>query len=151
MTLNGPVADLFGLDGRVALVTGAGGAFGRAIALGFADAGASVFLTDFNSERLDETAALVSATGAQCETWVADSGSSADVDAAFAHLDQTFNKVDILVHNAVGNPMHGPPEGFPRGVWEGLLKANLPASLPHPRAPGNPPTPPRTRPHLPNP
>src|SRR6266852_6368406 len=70
MTLNGSVADLFRLDGRVALVTGAGGAFGRAIALGFADAGASVFLTDLNSERLEESAQLVRATGAKCETWV---------------------------------------------------------------------------------
>ena len=136
MTLNGPVADLFRLDGRVALVTGAGGAFGRAIALGFADAGASVFLTDFNSERLDETAQLVRATGAQCETWVADSGSSADVDAAFAQLDQTFNKVDILVNNAGGNPMQGRPEVFPLDVWEGVLRTNLTGYFLYARAAG---------------
>src|SRR4029077_4105599 len=91
MTLNGSVPDLFRLDGRVALVTGAGGAFGRAIALAFADMGAALFLTDLNSERLDETAGMVRSTGARCETWVADSGSTTDVDAAFAHLDQTFN------------------------------------------------------------
>ena len=136
MTLNGSVADLFRLDGRVALVTGAGGAFGRAIALGFADAGASVFLTDFNSERLDETAQLVRATGAQCETWVADSGSSADVDAAFAQLDQTFNKVDILVNNAGGNPMQGRPEVFPLDVWEGVLRTNLTGYFLYARAAG---------------
>jgi NAD(P)-dependent dehydrogenase (short-subunit alcohol dehydrogenase family) len=136
MTLNGSVADLFRLDGRVALVTGAGGAFGRAIALGFADAGASVFLTDLNSERLDETAALVRATGALCETWVADSSSNDDVDAAFAHLDQTFNKVDILVNNAGGNPMQGRPEVFPLDVWEGVLRTNLTGYFLYARAAG---------------
>ena len=136
MTLNGSVADLFRLDGRVALVTGAGGAFGRAIALGFADAGASVFLTDLNSERLDETAGLVRATGAHCETWVADSSSNDDVDAAFAHLDQTFNKVDILVNNAGGNPMQGRPEVFPLDVWEGVLRTNLTGYFLYARAAG---------------
>ena len=68
MTVNGSVADLFRLDGRVALVTGAAGAFGRAIALGFADMGASLFLTDLNSARLEESAELVRARGAKCET-----------------------------------------------------------------------------------
>ncbi len=136
MTVNGSVADLFRLDGRVALVTGAGGAFGRAIALGFADAGASVFLTDLNRERLDETAGLVRATGARCETWVADSSSNDDVDAAFAHLDQTFNKVDILVNNAGGNPMQGRPEVFPLDVWEGVLRTNLTGYFLYARAAG---------------
>src|SRR3989442_2325883 len=119
------IGDLFRLDGRVALVTGAGGAFGRAIALGFADMGAALFLTDLNSERLEESAELVRANGARCATWVADSASSAYVDAAFAQLDQTFAKVDILVNNAGGNPMQGRPEVFPLDIWESVLKTNL--------------------------
>src|SRR5258708_6255670 len=113
MTENGSVGDLFRLDGRVALVTGAAGAFGRAIALGFADMGASLFLTDLNSERLEESKELVRRKGGKCETSVGDSGSSADVDAAFTRLDQAFGKIDILVNNAGGNPMQGRPEAFP--------------------------------------
>src|SRR5712691_6414624 len=110
MTLNGSVADLFRLDGRVAVVTGAGGAFGRVIARGFAEMGASLFLTDLNSERLEESARLVRGSGAKCESRVGDTGSSADVDAVFAHLDEAFGRVDILVNNAGGNPMQGRPE-----------------------------------------
>ena len=136
MTLNGSVGDLFRLDGRVALITGAGGAFGRAIALGFADMGASLLLTDLNSERLEETAQLVRANGAQCETWVGDSGSSTDVDAVFAQLDKTFNKVDILVNNAGGNPMQGRPEVFPLDIWEGVLRTNLTGYFLYARAAG---------------
>jgi NAD(P)-dependent dehydrogenase (short-subunit alcohol dehydrogenase family) len=93
-------------------------------------------LTDLNSERLDETAALVRATAALCETWVADSSSNDDVDAAFAHLDQTFNKVDILVNNAGGNPMQGRPEVFPLDVWEGVLRTNLTGYFLYARAAG---------------
>jgi len=136
MTLNGSVGDLFRLDGRVALVTGAGGAFGRAIALGFADMGASLFLTDLNSERLEESAQLVRAGGARCETSVGDSGSPADVDAAFAKLDATFGKIDILVNNAGGNPMQGRPEVFPLDIWEGVLRTNLTGYFLYARAAG---------------
>ena len=125
MTLNGSVADLFRLDGRVALVTGAGGAFGRAIARGFADMGASLCLTDLNSARLEESARLVRASGGKCETCVGDSGSAADVDAAYARLDQAFGKIDILVNNAGGNPMQGRPEVFPLDIWESVLRTNL--------------------------
>ncbi len=125
MTDTGSVADLFRLDGRVALVTGAGGAFGRVIARGFADMGASLFLTDLNSERLEESAQLVRGSGAKCETWVGDSGSSADVDAAFAHLDEAFGRIDVLVNNAGGNPMQGRPEAFPLDIWESVLRTNL--------------------------
>jgi len=53
MTDNGSIANLFRLDGRVALVTGAGGAFGRAIGLGFVEVGARVFLTDLDAEHLE--------------------------------------------------------------------------------------------------
>jgi NAD(P)-dependent dehydrogenase (short-subunit alcohol dehydrogenase family) len=118
-------ADLFRLDGRVALVTGAAGAFGRAIARGFTDMGASVFLTDLHAERLAETAALVRAAGGNCATWVGDSGSSADVDAVFAHLDEAFGRIDILVNNAGRNPMQGRPEAFPLEIWEDVLRTNL--------------------------
>ncbi len=50
--------DLFRLDGRVALVTGAGGFFGRMIAIGLARAGAAVFLTDKDAPNLEITADL---------------------------------------------------------------------------------------------
>src|SRR5580704_9538163 len=106
------IADLFRLDGRVALITGAGGAFGRAIALGFAEVGARVFLTDLDATRLEETASLVRAAGGHCATTPGDAGSSADVDAVYAHLDREFGQIDILVNNAGRNPMQGRPEAF---------------------------------------
>src|SRR5690349_20817871 len=114
----------FRLDNRVALITGAGGAFGRAIALGFAEMGARLFLTDLDGERLAETAELARAAGADCATKTGDSGSPDDVSAVLADLDARFGRVDILVNNAGRNPMQGRPEVFPLEIWDDVLRTN---------------------------
>jgi NAD(P)-dependent dehydrogenase (short-subunit alcohol dehydrogenase family) len=119
------MADLFRLDGRVALITGAGGAFGRAIALGFAELGARLFLTDLDAVQLEETVARVRAAGGHCATRPGDTGSSDDVDAVYQQLDQDFGQIDILVNNAGRNPMQGRPEAFPLEIWEDVLRTNL--------------------------
>jgi NAD(P)-dependent dehydrogenase (short-subunit alcohol dehydrogenase family) len=119
------IADRFRLDGRVALITGAGGAFGRAIALGFAEMGARLFLTDLDSDRLEESATEVRAAGGTCATKTGDSGSSADVDAVLSDLDAAYGRIDILINNAGRNPMQGRPEVFPLEIWEDVLRTNL--------------------------
>src|SRR6266480_3818676 len=118
MAAGGSTSDLFRLDGRVALITGAGGAFGRAIALGFAEMGARLFLTDLDAAHLDETVALVRRAGGEVASRPGDTGASDDVDAVYAELDRTFGQIDILVNNAGRNPMQGKPEVFPLEIWE---------------------------------
>ena len=119
------IGDLFRLDGRVALITGAGGAFGRAIARGLAEAGAHLFLTDLDAARLDATVTLVREAGGICASRPGDVGASADVEAVYAQLDQEFGQIDILVNNAGRNPMQGKPEAFPLEIWEDVLRTNL--------------------------
>jgi NAD(P)-dependent dehydrogenase (short-subunit alcohol dehydrogenase family) len=130
------IASLFRLDGRVALITGAGGAFGRAIALGFTEVGARVFLNDIDAVHLEETAALVRAAGGTCASLPGDTGSSDDVDAVFARLDAEFGRVDILINNAGNNPMQGRPEVFPLDIWERVLRTNLTGYFLNARAAG---------------
>ncbi|WP_182348472.1 SDR family NAD(P)-dependent oxidoreductase [Tomitella gaofuii] len=114
------VPDLFRLDGRVAIVTGASSGLGVAFARGFAEAGADVVLAARRADKLEDTAALVRAAGrtALCVgTDVADSAACrAMVDAAMAE----FGRVDVLVNNAgVGTAVPATretPEEFRRVV-----------------------------------
>jgi gluconate 5-dehydrogenase len=121
--------DLFRLDGLVAVVTGAGGPFGRSISLGLARAGASVFVTDLNETTLAETVEQVRATGAQCEGRAGDVSRPDDVAAVMDAFDRAFDRLDILVNNAGINPRQGRPEDYPLDVWHRVIDTNLTAYL----------------------
>jgi NAD(P)-dependent dehydrogenase (short-subunit alcohol dehydrogenase family) len=83
------------LAGKVALVTGGGSGIGRATSLRFAAAGASVFVVD-----RDTTSAAAVASEVGGESFAADMGSSAEVDAAFDACARAFGGVDIAFLNA---------------------------------------------------
>ncbi len=128
-----PGPDLFRLDERVAVITGAGGAFGRATALGFARAGARLCLTDIDPAALEETRSLVAALG-EVIAVVADAGSIASVEATFAAVDDAWGRVDVLVNNAGINPHQAASEDYPIDVWEHVLRTNLTGYLMHAKA-----------------
>jgi NAD(P)-dependent dehydrogenase (short-subunit alcohol dehydrogenase family) len=94
------VLDMFRLDGRVAIVTGASSGLGVAFAQALGEAGADVVLGARRTDKLADTQALVEATGRRAlavATDVSDPAScQALVDAAMAE----FGRVDILVNNA---------------------------------------------------
>jgi NAD(P)-dependent dehydrogenase (short-subunit alcohol dehydrogenase family) len=88
------------LTGRLALVTGAGQGNGRAIALGLAQAGARVIVTDVNAASVNETARLVQEQGGQAWAFMLDVTSAADCDALAARVAAEIGQVDLLVNNA---------------------------------------------------
>lgn len=94
------VLDLFRLDGRVVIVTGASSGLGVSFAQAFAEAGADLMLGARRVERLTETAALVEAVGRQASTRKTDVADPEQcqqlVDAAMAQ----FGRVDVLINNA---------------------------------------------------
>ncbi|MFH1922175.1 MAG: SDR family oxidoreductase [Planctomycetota bacterium] len=95
---------VFDLSGRVALVTGGSKGIGRAIAGGFARAGAELFLCSRNEEHLKSAAEEIrNATGVRVEYLAADMAVRDDLDRVAQAALERFGKVDILVNNAGWN------------------------------------------------
>jgi NAD(P)-dependent dehydrogenase (short-subunit alcohol dehydrogenase family) len=100
MISQGAVPDLFRLDGRVAIVTGASSGLGVAFARGLAEAGADVVLGARRLERLEETAGIVRAAGREALAVTTDISDPAQCQALVDAAMETFGRVDVLVNNA---------------------------------------------------
>jgi len=87
------------LQGKVALVTGAGLGMGRAMAEVFAREGAAVVVVDLTARDAEETLALINARG-DCCALTADVSDSAQVAAVYAEVERRYGRLDVLVNNA---------------------------------------------------
>lgn len=117
--------DLFRLDGRTIIVTGAGGALGRAMAVGLAGAGATLALDDLDASRLAGTVAAVRDAGGSCISLVGDAADPAHIGALVTETEGTYGWINGLVNNAGINPQQGKPEDFPFDVWDEVLRVNV--------------------------
>src|SRR5690242_4490875 len=116
-----------GLQGRVALVTGASQGIGRACALRLASGGATLVLAARNQEKLEQVAAEISAAGGKAAIFAMDVGSEEQIKSAIrAALDQ-FGKIDILVNNA-GITRDQLVMRMKRADWDAVLNTNLTAA-----------------------
>lgn len=95
-----PTGQLFQLDGRVALITGASGHLGKSMAYALAEAGAFVFLNGRNRDKLDEMVAEMKARGLQATTAVFDVTDAQASEVMFSQILRNHDRLDILVNNA---------------------------------------------------
>lgn len=107
----------FGLEGRIALVHGAGGGLGGAVALALACEGATVVACDIDASSLEATKAAIAREGGRvvCRTW-----DLAKVDQFrewHGELVRELGPVDILFNNT-GGPPPGTVQGVDRKLWE---------------------------------
>ena len=118
------------LDGKVALVTGAGQGVGKGIATAYVKQGAAVTLTGRTRETLEKTQAeLLQLPGARVIYVVADGSKDEDVKNAVQKTVAEFGRIDILVNNAQTSIYGFPLEETSREVWNTVLESGLFAAL----------------------
>ena len=115
---------LFDLTGRTALVTGASRGLGRAMAEGFAEAGAAIVLNDVHAARLATAVAEMREAGHQVHEALFDVTDEAAVVAAFERLDQQGIAIDILLNNA-GIQFRRPMIQLDTTDWRRVIETNL--------------------------
>ena len=116
--------DLFRLDGKTAVVTGASSGLGVVFAEALASAGASVVVSARRLDRLEQLAADIERDGGRALAVACDVASEEEVDALAAKAVDRFGRVDVLVANAgVSDPR--PAEQEPLDVWQRIVAVNL--------------------------
>jgi NAD(P)-dependent dehydrogenase (short-subunit alcohol dehydrogenase family) len=116
--------DWLGLSGRVAIVTGAAGGIGAAIAAELTAAGAAVGLLDRDADAAQKTAEALRGDGATAFAIGCDTTDEASIAAAFAATRRALGPAGILVNNA-GILRPGPLAEIPLAAWNALLAVNL--------------------------
>jgi len=107
--------------GKTALVTGAAGAIGKAIAAGFAAGGARVFITDLHQDPVN---AAVAEIGGDCRGLAADVTREDQVEAVVAAAAEAFDQqIDILV-NVAGTVGQGKVEDLSEAEWDAVYAVN---------------------------
>ncbi len=112
------------LDGKVAIVTGAGRGIGQQIAKKLAEAGAKVAVVDLQADWCRETVDLVEAAGSTALALGCNVAESAEVDACVKRVIEVFGTVDILVNNA-GITKDGLLMRMSDADWDAVLNVNL--------------------------
>lgn len=117
---------LFGLKGKIALVTGGATGIGRMAAEGLMAAGADVMIASRKGEACEAVAAELNAMGlaGHATGFAGDVGSEAGVDALAKAVQDRTDRLDILMNNA-GLSWGAPLGQFPYKAWDRVLSVNL--------------------------
>lgn len=113
------------LQGKVAIITGAAGGIGEAIARRFVAEGATVAIVDLKADAATATAAALTSQGPGKAIGIAmDVSSEEQVNAGIAEIVSQFGRIDIAISNAGIQIVH-PVEEFPFADWKKLLAIHL--------------------------
>ena len=116
------------LNGKVAIVTGAGDGIGRGITLAFAKEGAKLAVCDLNKATVHETELLVRDTGADVVSEPIDVRRPAEIESFVRDVKDHFGRIDCLVNNAAVMPV-APTESIEPDTIDRILQVNLRAPI----------------------
>lgn len=115
----------FCLRGKVALITGGSRGIGRAIALGFAEAGADVAIASRKLADLETVAKEIQQRGRKAVAIAANLRHLPEIEKAMERVKEEFGRVDIIVNNAGTNPVFGSVLDATEEAWEVIMGLNL--------------------------
>ena len=115
----------FSLQGKVAIVTGGGRGIGKAIAQGFAKAGARVAITSRKMNELEATAAEIKAFGGEAFPVPAHLGKMQEINRMVSAVMDKFGRIDILVNNAGTAPALASVLDSEERLWETIINLNM--------------------------
>ena len=113
------------LEGKVALVTGAGRGIGKAIALRFAEEGANVAFTDLVvNEAVEETVKELEAMGVKAKAYASNAANFDETHEVVKQIVEDFGRIDVLVNNA-GITKDGLMMRMSEAQWDAVINVNL--------------------------
>jgi 2-deoxy-D-gluconate 3-dehydrogenase len=119
--------DLFGIEGKVALVTGGSRGIGEMIAAGFLANGAKVYISSRKVAACDETARrLADRYGGECISLPANVAGLDGIDALASSLGEREDRLHVLVNNA-GVSWGAPIDSYPESGWDKVMDTNVKA------------------------
>jgi NAD(P)-dependent dehydrogenase (short-subunit alcohol dehydrogenase family) len=113
------------VEGKVALVTGAGRGIGKAIALGLAGAGADIILASRKLPNLEAAAAEIGALGRKALPVAAHIGRMEEIKALVDKAVGEFGRIDILVNNSATNLTMAPAIDIEEKAWDAVMNLNI--------------------------
>ncbi len=119
----------FGLDGKVAFITGAGHGIGRTFALSFAKEGAAVVIADINRHWAEQVASEAVEQGGRALAITFDVGDQDQVNSAIQQTAQHFGPVDVLINDAVSPHLTGSVEELSEIDWDDNFRVNVKGSF----------------------
>jgi len=117
--------EIFSLEGKTAIVTGASRGIGAAIASAMAGAGADVALAARSTSDIEQLAGQIEATGRQALAITTDVTNPDDVHACVEQTIAAFGKIDVLVNNAGGTKFMAPTLDLRPDGWHKAIALNL--------------------------